>query len=68
MYSIELYGLWEFPDIQSCKNAEKEVKRKVETSYLSKEQVKDGYTETCHQDNLQTIINTYESFGGILIS
>lgn len=68
VYSIKLYGLWEFPDIQSCKNAEKEVKRKVETSYLSKEQVKDGYTETCHPDNLQTIIDTYKELGGVLIS
>lgn len=68
IYSVELYGLWEFPDIQSCKDVEKEIKRKIETSYLSKEQVKDGYTETCHPSNLQIIIDTYESFGGILIS
>ena len=28
----------------------------------------DGYTETCHPNNLQIIIDTYESFGGVLIS
>lgn len=68
IYSVGQLGVWKFDNTDSCKESEIDIKRKIETSYLSKSEFADGYTETCHPDNLQTIINTYESFGGILIS
>ena len=68
IYNVEQLGVWKFDNTDSCKESEITIKRKIETSYLSKSEFADGYTETCHPDNLQTIIDTYESFGGILIS
>lgn len=68
IYNVEQLGVWKFDNTDSCKESEITIKRKIETSYLSKSEFADGYTETCYPDNLQTIIDTYESFGGILIS
>ena len=68
VYNVEQLGVWKFDNTDSCKEAEITIKRKIETSYLSKSEFADGYTETCHPNNLQIIIDTYESFGGILIS
>lgn len=68
VYNIEQLGVWRFSNTDSCKEAELCIKGKIETSYLSKSEFADGYTETCNIDNLQTIIDTYEEFGGVLIS
>jgi hypothetical protein len=68
VYNVDQLGVWKFDNTDSCKESEITIKRKIETSYLSKSEFADGYTETCHPDNLQTIVDTYESFGGVLIS
>ena len=61
---IEHFATWEFPNVVSCKRAEKEVKHSVQTSVVDKELMKDGWTETCWPHEIDKIIKIYEDLGG----
>lgn len=68
LYEVKSYGVWRFPDVRACKDSEKFVKSSIKTSYLNKEVFSDGYTETTSPDNLQNIIDIFESFGGFKLT
>lgn len=63
--SIEQFATWSFPDVKSCKAAEKFIKQNLKCRFLTKQEMPDGYTETTSVDNLETIIKIYENFGGV---
>lgn len=67
-FDLEVYGVWEFCDVKSCKAAERELKSKLVCGILSKAEFPDGYSETTHTYNLDIIANTYKSFGGSMVS
>lgn len=68
VYSVDNYGIWEFESVRDCKDAEKEIKATLSTNILSKQEFKDGYTETTHVYNLDDIVKIFESYGGIKIN
>lgn len=63
IYSLRNFGVWEFPDYQSCRNAETFCKRNFPQS-LDREEMPDGFSETTYPYNIDKIINIYESHGG----
>lgn len=67
LFNIKIDGVWKFPDIRSCRCAEKEVKRSVPRYYLNQEQYGDGWTETIDSSHIDEVINIYEKYGGIKV-
>lgn len=67
-FSITPLSIYKFSSIVNCKKAEKQVKLELPSRFLSKNDLPDGYTETCDIKYLEDIIKIYEEFGGILIS
>lgn len=67
IYEIRNYLTYTFPDVQSCKTAERECLQTLECGVISKEEMLDGYTETTSVLNLGRIKGIYEKYGGTLI-
>lgn len=67
IYSLSNYGVWKFPDYQSCRNAETLCKRTF-TQSLSREEMPDGFSETTYACNIEAIIKIYEDYGGVNIN
>ena len=65
IYDIRQFGVWKFLSREVCRKAESTLKKSLICSVLPREEMLDGYTETTHLYNLEKIINTYESFGGV---
>lgn len=51
--------------MSACKKAEKEIKAMLKTSVISKELMKDVWTETCWPHEIDKVIKIYEDFRGI---
>lgn len=66
IYEIRNHSTYTFPDVSSCKAAERECKQTLECGVLSKEEMPDGYTETTSVLNLGRIKRIYEKHGGVL--
>ena len=67
-FSVSNIGTWEFDSIAMCKRVEQVVGSIVERPYASKWDFPDGYTETCSIRYLDSIIETYEDYGGTIIT
>lgn len=65
---IKEYGVWEFTSVEQCREAERECKQTLVSGIISKEDMRDGYTETTHLYNLEIIIEIYERHGGRLVT
>lgn len=65
-YILKQHSIYTFPDVSSCKAAERECKQTLECGVLSKEEMPDGYTETTSVLNLGRIKRIYEKHGGVL--
>lgn len=63
-YNIKQHSVYMFPDIASCKKAERECLQELECGVLLKRDFPDGYTETTWVYNLEKIIQIYERNGG----
>jgi hypothetical protein len=67
IYSIKNFGVWEFSDYQSCRDAETYCKRTFPQS-LSREEMPDGFSETTFPYNIDEIIRIYKEHGGVQIN
>ena len=70
-YSIhytKLYEVWEFPNVDSCKNAEKEVKKSLYCGIFTKAEIPDGWTETTSIKSIEQIIQIYKKYNGTYVS
>ena len=65
-FTMEQERVYFFPTVEACKNAEKHCKKVLECGIVSKEKMKDGWTETTYLLNFTKIVEIYESFGGEL--
>ena len=63
-YHIDCFGVWEFNSVISCKLAERDVKLNIPIKLFNKEEMADGFTETCHFNYLEDIMRIYEVNGG----
>lgn len=66
VYDVEQYQIYDFPSVESCKQAERQCKSQLECGILSKLEMPDGYTETTYPHNVDKIIEIYKKNGGIL--
>lgn len=66
-YLIRQYEVYQFETKLACISAEREVKSKIEKSFLTKEEFPDGYTETAHIKSLFEIQRIYKKHGGVSI-
>lgn len=67
IYNIKHYGVWQFPDKQSCLKAELECLNTLECRLLCFEEMPDGWSETTSPLNIEKVIEVYERNGGIKI-
>lgn len=68
-FDIEVIGIWEFPSVASCKQAEQHCLSSVsERGIISKSDYPDGWTETVPISALSEVITTYNFFGGIKLN
>lgn len=61
------FAVYEFPNYATCKLAERLCKRELECSFVNKDMLEDGYTETTSITNLNRVLEIYESCGGVLL-
>ena len=66
-YALKQHSIYTFPDVDSCKKAEKDCRQELECGVVLKRDMPDGYTETTWAYNLDKIIEIYERNGGVLI-
>lgn len=62
---MESYRVWEFPDTVSCKAAEREILTTLPCGVLTREQMRDGFTETLPVAYLEQVIAIYQKHGGV---
>lgn len=67
IYKVQQFLIYKFPDVASCKKAERECKRELECGILTKEEMPQGFTETTDIKNLLKIIEIYTANGGVRI-
>ena len=66
-YKVERFIVYKFPDVASCKRAERQCKQELDCGILTKEEMPDGYTETVGIENLFKILEIYVRNGGVCI-
>lgn len=66
VYEVRPFQVYTFPDVASCKKAERACKKGLECAILLKRDMPGGYTETTWIYNLSKIQDIYKKFGGVL--
>jgi hypothetical protein len=66
-YTLKQHSIYVFPDVASCKKAERECKKELETGVVLKRDMPDGYSETTHAYNIGRVKDIYERNGGVLV-
>lgn len=67
VYDVTLINVWEFPTPVLCKKAESQVKSSLPRRVLTKGEYPDGFDETYNLNDIDSIINIYQSNGGIKV-
>ena len=65
LFQMQTLMVYSFGSVMTCKSAEFACKKELGKSWLTKKELRDGYTETTSIQNLDKIIEIYERFGGI---
>lgn len=61
------FCVYKFPTVEMCKKAERKIKSTLECKFLTKAEIKDGWTETTAHSNLDKIKKIYQDFGGVIV-
>lgn len=64
VYEVILKEIWEFPNAEKCRRAERACLRLLDRAILLKDEMVDGYMETTYPRNLDTIRYLYKKYGG----
>jgi hypothetical protein len=67
IYQVVNYGVWEYPTILQCTQAERDCKVQLKCGILSKQEMMDGHSETVYPLNLEDIMDIYERHGGVRV-
>lgn len=65
IYDVINYGVWTYPTVKDCRDAERYCLNNLTTKVISKEEMPDGYTETTFPSNLEPVIHIFEEHGGV---
>lgn len=63
---VDLISVWKYEDVQSCLKAERTCKSNLTCGVIPKSDLGDGYSETTHLYNLETILGIFKENGGVL--
>lgn len=66
VYDVRNYLTYTFPDVASCKKAERQCKKELDCGIILKRDMPDGYTETTWTYNLVRVKQIFEKNGGLL--
>jgi hypothetical protein len=66
-YTLKQHSVYQFPDVASCKKAERECKKELETGVVLKRDMPDGYSETTWAYNIGKVKDIYERNGGVIV-
>ena len=66
-YTLKQHSVYQFPDVASCKKAERECKKELECGVVLKRDMPDGYSETTWAYNIGKVKDIYERNGGVLV-
>ena len=66
VYNVVQHSIYSFGDVKTCRQAERDCKKELETRVVLKRDMPDGWTETTWVYNLEKIIEIYERNGGVL--
>lgn len=67
VYTLKKHSVYKFPDVASCKQAERECKKELETGVVLKRDMPDGWTETTWSYNIGKVVDIYKRNGGVLV-
>ena len=67
VYEVRQHQVYHFPSVASCKQAERECKKELETGVVLKRDMPDGWTETTWSYNIGKVKSIYERNGGVLV-
>lgn len=65
IYDIINYGIWTYPTVKACRDAERYCLNNLTTKVITKEEMPDGYTETTFPSNIDLVISIFEEHGGV---
>lgn len=65
IYEVVNYGVWTYPTVKDCRDAERYCLNNLTTKVITKEEIPDGYTETTFPSNLEPVIHIFEEHGGV---
>lgn len=65
IYDVINYGVWTYPTVKDCRDAERYCLNNLTTKVISKEEMPDGYTETTFPSNLDLVMAIFEEHGGV---
>lgn len=66
VYRVVNYAVYNFPDVISCKTAERLCRERLAHKVLTKQEMPDGYTETTYAYNIEEVMKIYQDSGGVL--
>lgn len=66
IYKVIQYAVFKFPDVYSCKKAERDCLQELKCGILTKEEMPDGYTETTSIANLIRVLEIFQDNGCVL--
>lgn len=67
LYTVENYAVWKYPDVNSCRLAERRCMQELNTGTVPKYTLPDGYTETVLPADIDKVISIYEQCGGLRV-
>lgn len=65
IYDVINYGVWTYPTVKDCRDAERYCLNNLTTKVITKEEMPDGYTETTFPSNLDLVMAIFEEHGGV---
>lgn len=68
VYDVQHLLTYTFPDVVSCKKAERECKTELVCGLISKDYMSDGWSETTSAQNIEGVVRIYEKYGGTQIN
>lgn len=66
-YTLKQHSIYSFPDVASCKKAERDCKKELDCGVVLKRDMPDGYSETTWAYNIGKVKDIYERNGGVML-
>ncbi|MNQ62135.1 hypothetical protein D3C85_764670 [compost metagenome] len=68
VFEVENFAIFRFTNSEDCRDAESECLSSLDCGILTKRDIQNGFTETTHLYNIDTLVKIFENYGGIRMS